>query len=327
MNAPGAARPVEVAGRRLLVTGSSGFIGSHMAARFAREGAVVAGLSRTVGRLSALAERGECRYIECDLEDAPRCRRVVGDFAPEIVLHFASRPDAPEALAHGRASVASNVLGTLNLIEACAGSARVLLYGDSCKVHGRAEPPYHEGTPVEPNSSYGATKAAAWWMCRSLADAMGFAAVSLRPTLIYGPGQGMNVIEHVAQKTLQGAAEVVLDGGNQTRDPLYIDDAVEACVRLVGRARELSGRSIPIGGGAEIAVVELAQRVVAACAGTTVVRACADRARATEMWRSWCDNRDAARLLGWSARVGLEDGLARTVESIRARLGLAPTAE
>jgi len=289
-----------------------------MAERFVREGAVVAGLSRSVGRVAGLAGTGACAHIACDLEDREACIRAVRGFAPEIVVHFASRPDGAESFDHARASVDANVRATVNLLEAGAPSMRVLLYGDSCKVHGSSEPPYTERTPVEPNSSYAATKAAGWWICRAFADAGSFTALSIRPTLIYGPGQGMNIIEFVARRALSGAQEIPLDGGAQTRDPLYIDDAVEACVRAIARATELHGRAIPIGGGSEITVADLAARVVRACASGAQVRVRPERARATEIWRSWCDNADAARLIGWAPRVTLADGLDRTIAAIRA---------
>lgn len=321
MTHPWKSGPIELPGRRVLITGSSGFVGSHIAERFVREGAVVGGLSRTMGRLAPVASGGACAFLPCDLEDADRCRRVVREFAPEIVVHFASRPDGAESVEHARASVAANVGATVNLLEACAPTVRVFVYGDSCKVHGTAEPPYTERTPLEPNSSYAATKAAGWWMCRAFAEVGSFAAVSLRPTLIYGPGQGMNLIEYVARKALSGADEIVLDGGTQTRDPLYIDDAIDACVKLVSRGPDIAGHAIPVGGGSEISVGDLSMRVVAACASHAKVRACPERARATEIWRSWCDNSDAARLIGWHPTVGLDQGLTRTIASIRARLG------
>ena len=311
-------------GRRVLVTGSSGFVGSRIAARFAAEGAVVAGLSRTVGRLRGAVDSGGATFLECDLEDADACAHVVRGFAPEIVLHFASRPDAAEAFDHARASVGANIAATINLMEACAPSVRAVVYGDSCKVYGANRPPYRESTPVDPNSSYGATKAAGWWICRSVAEAHGFAAVSVRPTLIYGPGQGMNIIEYVALRALDGAAEISLDGGSQTRDPLFIDDAVDACHAVAARAVALHGRAIPIGGGAEIAVSALGERVVAACDAQSTIRACPERARPTEIWESWCDNEGATLALGWVPRVGLREGLARTVDSIRARLDASP---
>ena len=313
--------PITLPGRRVLITGSSGFVGSHIAARFVREGAEVAGLSRTLGRLAGLAQTGTCAFLACDLENAEQCRTVVRAFAPEVVVHFASRPDAAESVEHARASVGANVSATVNLLEACTPTVRAFVYGDSCKVHGTAEPPYTERTPLEPNSSYAATKAAGWWMCRAFAEVGNFAAVSLRPTLIYGPGQGMNLIEYVARRALSGADEIVLDGGTQTRDPLYIDDAIDACVKLVSRAPDIAGHAIPVGGGSEISVGDLSMRVVAACASHAKVRACPERARATEIWRSWCDNSDAARLIGWHPTVSLNEGLSRTVASIRARLG------
>lgn len=305
-------------GRRILVTGVSGFVGSRIAARCAADGAIVAGLSRTRGRFADAIARGAA-HLSVDLEDRDACTHAVRGFGPEVVFHFASRPDGPESVEHARASINANITATVNLVEAAAATAGAIVYGDSCKVFGAHAPPYREHTPVDPNSAYGATKAAGWWVCRSLAAASGIAAVSIRPTLIYGPGQGMNVIEFIATRALAGTPEIGLDGGDQTRDPLYIDDAVHAFLAAAAGASRLHGRALPIGGGSEIAVRDLAQHVVAACNAGSRIVCRPDRARPTEIWKSWCDNADAHRELGWSPKVRLTDGLAHTVQSIRAR--------
>ena len=324
MNSPTPDQPFEVAGRRVLVTGASGFLGSSVISRILADGAKVAGLSRTPGRAAALAGHGSYEFIPCDLEDRDRAVRAVRGFAPEVILHFASRPDGAESIDHCRASVSANLLATVNLLEACTRDLQVLVYADSCKVHGTADPPYREHTPVEPNSSYAATKAAGWWLCRVFARANSFATVSVRPTLIYGPGQGLNLIEYVAVKALTGASDIPLDGGSQTRDPLFIDDAVEVYSRVVRHAPRLSGRAIPVGGGIEITVERLANQIVTACGSMQRVRTCPERVRSTEIWHSWCNNEDANRLLDWSPRTSLAQGLDRTISSIRARLGTGP---
>jgi len=300
---------------RVLVTGASGFIGSHLVSRLLDEGAIIAAVSRTRGRLAALPSR-DFQFIPCDLLDEARIGTVAKEFRPSIVLHYASCPDAPESPEHTKQCIDQNLRVTANVINAVRDHCSLLVFGDSAKVFGNAPVPHSSATPIEPNSAYAITKAAAWWLCQSAARESGFAAVSLRPTLVYGPDQGGNLISYVAHRALEGADEIPLLGGSQTRDPLFIDDAIEAVLAAMRRGRRLSGRSIAISGGEEISVADLARRVIEAAGSSARIVTSEGAARSTEIWRSVCHNHEALRLLDWRPRVSLAQGLDRTAQSI-----------
>lgn len=302
-------------GRRVLVTGAGGFIGSHLAERLVRDGAVVAGLCRRRGRLDQIADAGAVAFFQVDLSDPAACERALASFAPEVVFHYASLPDARESFEHAATSIEVNLRGTLNLLEAfrrCAG--RVLVYGDSCKVYGNGPVPYSQATPPQPNSSYAISKLGAWQLCRLHAELHGFTAVSVRPTLIHGPRQGHNLLTMVVEAVRRGQPEIQLAGGAQTRDPLHVDDAINAILAAAQAGASLSGREVNIGGGQEVAVRDLAEMVVELAGGSQRVVCCTALARPTEMWRSWCDNADAERLIGWRPSLSLREGVRRTVE-------------
>jgi nucleoside-diphosphate-sugar epimerase len=105
---------------------------------------------------------------------------------------------------------------------------------------------------------------------------------------------------------------VRLHGGSQTRDPLFVADAIEAFVAAAERPEAL-GHSIPIGGGQEISVIDLSRLVLDLLGSTMPLETSSLLVRPTEIWRSRVDNADAARLLGWQPRVTLREGLARTL--------------
>ncbi len=302
-------------GTRVLVTGASGFIGSHLVSRLLNEGAIVGALSRTQGRLAALPQC-DFEFIPCDLLDESRLNAAMSEFKPTIVLHYASCPDAQESPSHTAMCIDHNIRATANLIEAVRKHCSLLVFGDSAKVFGNAPVPHEGSTPVEPNSAYGITKVAAWWLCQSAALLHNFSAVSIRPTLVYGPGQPANLISYVAHRALEGASEIVLQGGSQTRDPLYIDDAIDAILAAIRHGSLISGRSIAISGGEEASVVELARSVIEAADSNATVIAREAAARPTEIWRSTCNNQEAKRLLSWSPHVSRAEGLVRTVQAI-----------
>jgi nucleoside-diphosphate-sugar epimerase len=298
--------------RRVLVTGASGFVGGHLVARMVELGATVAAIHRKP-LAPALASHPQVLSLQFDLEDTERLDREMDAFQPEVIFHLASRPDGPEVENHAAACINANLLVTVHLLEIARRlSVSAFVFADSTKVYGNSPVPHREDSATNPCSSYAASKLAAWNHCRIFAKLHGLPVVALRPTLIYGPGQGKNLFTFLAQSLASDRPEIVLDGGFQTRDPLYIDDAVCAYVRAAEAAEQLSGRAIPIGGGNERTVEELANSFIQAAGGSTPVRCCGDRVRATETMRSYCDNVDAWEALRWRPEVGLMEGLRST---------------
>jgi UDP-glucose 4-epimerase len=308
-----------VAGKRILITGVSGFLGFHLAEHFIREGAIVGGLSRTKGRMHQTVGSGNFVFLPCDLEDSTDSIGKIRDFNPQILFHFAAQPDCREGIQQCHATIKGNILATVNALEGfrhCGGE--LFVYGDSCKVYGEAGVPYEENLPVKPLSSYAIAKAAGWEYCKLYDRLYSLASVSVRPTLVYGPGQGFNVITYVIDAVLEGQQTLNLDGGTQTRDPLYIQDAVRAFEAIAQKGRTLKGRIINISGGCEIAVSDLAQFVVTLMGSSMRVLTDFTQMRLTETMRSYCKNIEAFEALGWKPHVSLSEGLTNTVEYLSA---------
>ena len=304
-----------LAGKRALVTGGSGFLGSHMVERLLQEGAIVGALARSTGKLAEIPQCGRWVFLACDLTDAKRTRETIGSFAPQLLFHFASHPDGREHFDRATAAVQGNIMATLNTLEAfrlCAGE--LFVYGDSCKVYGDSDVPYREAMPMKPISSYAIAKAAGWEFCQLYRKLYGLATVSVRPTLIYGPRQSYNLISYVAERVLDQAAEVLLDGGTQTRDLLFVEDAMDAFVAIARLGAQVAGRIINIGGGNEQSVSDLAAMTVGLMGGRAHIVSAPARTRPTEMQRSYCDNVEAQRILGWQPRTDMPTGLERTLQ-------------
>lgn len=308
---------LSLAGRKALVTGGSGFIGSHLVEYLLRAGATVAVVSRTRGKLEGLLDAAQYSFFACDLQDRNRTDTAVTSFQPEIVFHLASHPDGRESIEQATAALQCNAVSTLNILEAfrkCSGE--LFIYCDSCKVYGDGQVPYRENMPMQPVSSYAIGKAAGWHLCTSYQNVYGVPCVSIRPTMIHGPRQGFNLITYVMRCVLDGKTEVLLDGGTQTRDLLSADDAIEAFVSAACRGRSVAGNVINIGGGCEKSVAELAHLVLDILDSHIPVICSPGRTRPTEMQRSYCDNVEAARYLGWRPAMELRPALEKTIAAL-----------
>lgn len=302
--------------RHVLVTGASGFVGAALVRRLLDEGASVTVISRTPGRLSTLGQNDRYQYLPCDLTDMEATLEALSSARPEVIFHLASQPDGAESYEHSRQTITSNINGTLNLLEGFRRvEGKLFVYGDSSKSYGNSGVPYLEANPELPNSSYAITKAAGWSFCLMQAKIHGFAAVSVRPTMIHGPGQAFNLFSFLMQSLRKGVDEIEIAGGAQTRDPLYIDDAVNAY--LMSAKEGLNGRIINIGGGVERSVKDLSELFVHLAGYDTPIVCRPAEARPTEIWRSFCDNIEAGNLTGWSPEHSLEEGLQKTIEYLR----------
>jgi nucleoside-diphosphate-sugar epimerase len=299
--------------RRVGIIGATGFIGSHLVERLVGEGAAVLAVARRLGHLaglSSLANRYE--FQPCDICDPHAIGKALRSFRPEIVFHLAAHPDGAESIPQMRDCLRVNMIGGMNALEAAiAAGSKVFVLADSCKVYGNGGGPYTESAPVNPICSYATTKAALWQLCQLASAVSGIQVVGLRLTFVYGLRQGWNLIRYV-QKCVKEGIPVCLQGGAQTRDPLYIDDAVEAFLAAATRPAAF-GHSIPIGAGNEISVTDLCRAVLMAMEQQVPIVEGTEEPRLTEIWRSVSDNRDALRLLNWAPRTRLAEGLAKTV--------------
>ena len=308
--------------KTVLIAGASGFIGSSVAERLANKlfgaaGIEIHAIARRRGALSRISGASNIQFHPCDLGDTDATTRIVSEINPHIVFHFASHGDASESRTQSAACIRSNIQGTVNLMEAyvsCSNS-RTLVYGDSTKVYGDSASPFESATPVSPRSSYAISKSAAWQFCQLYGRLASIDVISIRPTLIYGPRQPFNLFESVMKMVREGAQEIRLKGGEQTRSPLYIDDAIDAYLLAAACAREWNGAAINIGGSEELTVREIAERIVAWMDSSIAVVASPDDMRETDVLRSTCDLSDAWRMLGWKPKTSLQEGFSNLREN------------
>jgi dTDP-glucose 4,6-dehydratase len=315
-------------GRRVLVTGAGGFIGSHLAERLATAGAEVRAFVR-------YTSRGDHGWLEDVAPDAAQSIEVFrGDLAnPEAVLgamsgceavfHLGALIPIPYSYRHPREFVTANVEGTLNVLEAARREepARIV-HTSTSEVYGTAQRvPIDEEHPLRPQSPYAASKVGADQLALSYGRSFGTPVVVARPFNTYGPRQSARaVIPTIATQAL--ARDVVELGATApTRDFLYVEDTAAGIVACA-EADGVDGEVVNLGTGSEITIGKLAERILRLAGRDVPVSLDEQRLRPpdSEVERLVADVAKARRLLDWEPRVDLDEGLRRTIEWLSSSL-------
>jgi UDP-glucose 4-epimerase len=303
---------------KVLVTGGAGFIGSHVVDRCVEAGHRVAVVDDLSGGLRQQVNAAARLHV-VDIR-SPALDDVFREEGPEAVMHLAAQASVGRSVANPHLDAETNVLGSLNVLECArrAGTRRFVYistggagYGDTDVI------PTPESHPTRPVSPYGTSKVAAELYLACWEALYGLSGVVLRLANIYGPRQNPHgeagVIAIFTDRLLKGEPCVINGDGLQTRDYVYVGDVAEAVLQALERP-QVTG-PVNIGTGVETTVVALFEALRAAF-GHGESRHGA--ARPGEQRRSLLDASRARQVLGWTARVGLTEGLRRTVAAVRA---------
>ena len=295
--------------RRVFITGGSGFIGANLVRAEIGAGAEVHLLLRAEARTWRLeGVAGRYQAHRGDLRDPAAVRRAVQAARPDVVYHLATHGAYPDQTERG-AILATNLLGTANLLEALAGREyEALVHAGSSSEYGHKDRPMRECDVPEPRTDYGVTKAAATLLCQAEAH-RGAPACTVRVFSAYGPWEEPSrLVPYVLESCLRGVAARVTAGA-QPRDFVYVDDVVEL-LRTAARLPACRGRILHAGTGTESTVRRMVEVIHEVCGGPAPVYG-AEPVRPGEP-RHWCAAIDATReLTGWHPRHDLAAGVAR----------------
>jgi UDP-glucose 4-epimerase len=306
------------AGKTVLLTGATGFIGGATARRLREAGATVHGLSRRPP-----ADGDTCdRWWPIDITEITAVRGVLAAVRPEIVFHLAGLSSGSRALDMVLRMVHVNLVGAVNLLVAATERpvARLVFAGS-------LEEPSPDGAWPVPASPYAAAKLGAGAYMRMFHALYGTPALWLRLFMVYGPAQPdvQKLIPYVTLSLLRGEAPA-LSSGTRLVDWVYIDDVVEGLM-AAAVAEGLEGRTLDVGSGELVAVREVVAELERLVNPRVLPRFCAIPERPMEQVRV-ADAAATAALLGWRPRTPLKEGLAKTVDFYRRQVpGAAETLE
>ncbi len=315
-------------GRRVLVTGAGGFIGSRLTERLVELGCEVRVLVRytsdgDAGWLDRSPVRPALDVRRGDLADRDSVFDAVK--GREIVFHLGALIAIPYSYLAPESYVRTNMFGTLNVLQAVRelGVGR-MVHTSTSEVYGSAQIiPMTEAHPLVGQSPYSATKIAADKLAESYHRSFETPVVTLRPFNTFGPRQSARAVIPAISVQLLAGRPVKLGDTRPTRDFVFVDDTVDAFLRA-GIVPGVEGETIHAGGGREVRIGDLPAMIAKAAGLPLEVVADESRMRppASEVERLIADASLARARLGWAPKVSVEEGLARTVAFIRDNPGL-----
>jgi len=285
---------MDFTGKRVLVTGSRGFIGSHLVCRLEQEGAEVIGVDISDG--IDITDRSQLKG----------CNNI------DFIYHLAAKVNIPAAAADSGSTYFTNVAGTLNMLELGRQNQVSKFIFASTYVYGRPQYlPVDEKHPVNPVNPYSRSKVLGEELCRAYHDDCGLKCVIIRAFNIYGEGQGGDFLIPGILRQIAGDA-IRLDDAEPKRDFLYVDDAVAAYIKAAG----YTGADFAvfnIGSGKSYSVAGVVDRIMSV-AGKKLPVQYRQKRRKNELMDVVADIAKARRELGWEPEIDFEEGLRRCVE-------------
>jgi UDP-glucose 4-epimerase len=310
---------------RALVTGAAGFIGSTLVDRLLADGHSVVGLdnfaSGRAGNLEHLAGEPDFFFVEADIVSSD-LDAVFDEYHPEVVFNLAAQIDVRHSVADPQFDASVNVVGTVRLADAArrAGVRKIVHTSSGGSIYGvPAVFPTSEKVAPDPASPYAAGKVAGEIYLNMFRQLYGIDCSHIAPANVYGPRQDPHgeagVVAIFAMAMLSGKPTKVFGGGDNTRDYVFVDDVVEAFVKASGTAG--GGQRFNVGTGVETSDRQLHTAVAAAVGAPDDPEFCPPRLG--DLKRSCLDIGLGEQVLGWRPKVGLDEGVRRTVEYFRNR--------
>jgi NAD dependent epimerase/dehydratase len=315
-------------GKRVLVTGGGGFIGSHLVERLVNLGAQV----RTLVRYNS---RSDCGLLELLPKDIKKNLEVVmGDLTDPfstcsavqdcaIIFHLAALIAIPYSYVAPAHYVQVNCGGTLNILEAARQQGvECFVHTSTSETYGTAQyTPIDESHPLKGQSPYSASKIGADKLAESYHLSFGLPVTTVRPFNTYGPRQSARAIIPTIITQALTSDIIHLGSLKPRRDLTYVGDTVEGFLKAAGTP-QARGEVINLGTGQSISIGELAQMILKIIGGNKQIVTEQERLRpeTSEVWNLQSDNRRAQKILAWTPQVNLERGLQKTIDYVQGNL-------
>jgi nucleoside-diphosphate-sugar epimerase len=298
----------------VLVTGGAGFIGSHLTRRLVSEGADVHILIKRDESRSRIQDLlAHFTIWEADLADPASLQYTLSQFHPQVVFHLAALVNSSRSWDLVQGMIQNNIVGTANLLMALKDSGfEVFVHTSSSEEYGFLNVPFTESQRESPVSPYSFSKLSSTIFCQMAAKIFNLPITILRLSPTYGPAQEGSMLIPSAIHDLLTKKEFSMTAGEQLRDFTYVDDIVEAFLRIA-TLKQGSGEIFNVGTGLPRKVNDVIEIIQKYCDQDGVVNRGVIPYRKGEGMESYCNSEKIKQLTGWSPKVSLEEGLQATV--------------
>ena len=305
----------------ILLTGAHGFVGQHLGAALINNFARV---SQFVRSTPPSIRHNKDLYV-LDLMDRPKVADLISTLNPDYVIHLAGTKDRQNDRKNFCRIYNENISISLNVIEACQSldNLKRLVFLGSCDEYGLAQIPYDESQPVQPTGAYGLSKLAVTQLLASLFNSYRFPYIVLRPTVIYGPGQGDEMFLSSLIRSLLCRKCFAMTAGDQRRDFIYVDDIVNAILKAVASDERVNGKIMNIGAGTSYKLKDIATMVAGliGISASEYLNMGGVPYRSNEVMDYSVVTNRAYELLNWFPVNSLERGLEETITEFKKSLG------
>jgi CDP-glucose 4,6-dehydratase len=309
--------------RRVFVTGATGIVGSWLVKRLLEQGAYVVVLVRDWDPQSELIRSGDIRHasvVSGRLEDYPTLERAINEHEIDTVFHLGAQPIVTTALRNPLPTFEANIRGTYNLLDACRVHRTLVkrvVIASSDKAYGDApELPYTEDMPVNGRHPYDVSKSCTDLLSMSYAHTYDVPVTIARCGNIYGGGDlnWSRIVPGTIRSLWAGDRPVIRSNGRFTRDYIFVEDVVTGYLALGERAdaADVRGQAFNFSPETRVQVLDITRQIQRLMGRTDLEPLILDQAKA-EILDQYLDSGKAKRVLGWTARYSLEDGLRQTI--------------
>jgi len=313
-------------GKKVLVTGADGFIGSHLTERLVEygSGVIIFVKDNTLLHGSNLPKLNNLSHLK------DKVKILSGNIAsydainlikrecPQVIFHLAADAYVNKSFDQPREVIQTNVDGTLNVLHAALdekmkslSSLERIVVTSSSEVYGTYDTPIKEDFELNPSSPYGASKAAADRLSYSYYNTYHLPIAIIRPFNTYGPRHIYDAPPKFISLALAGKDITVYGDGEQSRDLMYVDDAVDAFLIMGGHEKSI-GEVVNFGTGKDTRIIDLAKTIIKVSNSKSNIKHLPPRL--SEVKRLCCDASKAKQLFDWEARISLEEGLKKNIE-------------
>lgn len=298
---------------RAFITGVTGFLGSNLARGL---NCPTVGLVRDCYNFISAGMKNEqvppATLCFGDLADISSLERIIAEHRIDTVFHLAAQTEVVVGSKDPIGTMEANVRGTWNLLEACRRQAVArIVVASSDKAYGRSKPPYREDMPLLPDRPYETSKACVDLIATTYAQTYGMSIATTRCVNLYGPGcmSLSTLVPNTIRRVLRGERPFMRNGGTMKRDWLYIEDAVDAYLKLA--ASKYVG-PMNFGGGTGVPVKDVISTILRLMGSDLTPTDEEDKHG--EIVDQWADSSLAKKVLEWEPNYSLTEGLKKTIE-------------